>query len=191
LAHAVSDPVSTDLSVLIPLLAHPAAPCSEPLQLGAQAARLADGSLQVRFELGGALQHLCLPPWQDAAGFADGLWQHSCFEVFVGLADAPRYHEFNFAPSGHWATYAFSAPRQRDPHWSPALPPQCAVRCSAQQLSLAAQIPAALLPAPASAWQIGLTAVIETASGALSYWALTHVAAQPDFHQAASFILVR
>ncbi|MEN3068686.1 DOMON-like domain-containing protein [Uliginosibacterium sediminicola] len=185
------NPVSADSSALVPLSAHPAAPCSEKLQLAAQAARLADGSLQLHFELAGALERLKLPPWQDTAGFADGLWQHSCFEVFVGLSDAPRYHEFNFAPSGHWAAYAFSAERQRDPHWSPALAPQCAVRRSAQQLSLSAQIPAALLPAPASAWQIGLTAVIETASGALSYWALKHVAAQPDFHQAASFILPR
>ena len=34
----------------------------------------------------------------------------------------------------------------------------------------------------ALAWDIGLTAVIETADGQLSYWALQHPAARPDFH---------
>ena len=36
--------------------------------------------------------------------------------------------------------------------------------------------------APDAPWPLGLTAVIEAQDGHLSYWALHHPAAQPDFH---------
>ena len=36
---------------------------------------------------------------------------------------------------------------------------------------------------------IGLSAVIEARDGSKSYWALTHCAAQPDFHLRQSFSL--
>ena len=36
----------------------------------------------------------------------------------------------------------------------------------------------------------GLTAVIETLDGAISYWALAHPAEKPDFHHPDSFILI-
>jgi hypothetical protein len=38
-------------------------------------------------------------------------------------------------------------------------------------------------------WQIGLTAVIETATGEKSYWALHHPAEKPDFHHRGGFAL--
>jgi hypothetical protein len=37
--------------------------------------------------------------------------------------------------------------------------------------------------------RIGLTAVVEDASGALSYWSLRHPAGRPDFHHADAFAL--
>jgi hypothetical protein len=37
--------------------------------------------------------------------------------------------------------------------------------------------------------QLALSAVIEEADGRLSYWALTHPAAKPDFHHAEGFAL--
>ena len=41
---------------------------------------------------------------------------------------------------------------------------------------------------PASApWDVGLTAVIEEAGGRVSYWALKHAPAGPDFHHADGF----
>jgi hypothetical protein len=42
---------------------------------------------------------------------AGGLWQHTCFEVFVMAEDGPGYREFNFSPSGEWAVYAFRSYR--------------------------------------------------------------------------------
>jgi hypothetical protein len=38
-------------------------------------------------------------------------------------------------------------------------------------------------------WRLGLSAVIEEASGRLSYWALTHPPGKPDFHHSDCFAL--
>jgi len=41
--------------------------------------------------------------------------------------------------------------------------------------------------AGAAAWRLGLSAVLEEASGRTSYWALAHSTAKPDFHHADCF----
>jgi hypothetical protein len=76
----------------------------------------------------------CSLSWQDpghwAAGFivgaapdalalpaavmpsrADGLWQRTCFELFLRDPDTGGYLEFNFSPSGEWAAYRFDGYR--------------------------------------------------------------------------------
>ena len=52
---------------------------------------------------------LALPEPQEA-GRTDGLWQHTCFEAFVGRGDN-GYAEFNLSPSGQWAAYDFDSYR--------------------------------------------------------------------------------
>ena len=37
--------------------------------------------------------------------------------------------------------------------------------------------------------QVGITSVIEERSGRLSYWALAHPGAEPDFHRREAFLL--
>jgi hypothetical protein len=37
--------------------------------------------------------------------------------------------------------------------------------------------------------RLGLSAVIESCNGSLSYWALRHPAGKPDFHHADAFAL--
>jgi hypothetical protein len=38
-------------------------------------------------------------------------------------------------------------------------------------------------------WRLGLSAIIEEASGQRSYWALAHPPGKPDFHHPDSFAL--
>jgi hypothetical protein len=42
---------------------------------------------------------------------------------------------------------------------------------------------------PHGAKRLGLSAVIEAVDGAMSYWALAHPSAKPDFHHPDSFVL--
>lgn len=140
------------------------------------------------------MAQLSVPEPIAAPGPADGLWQHTCFEAFVARPDDAAYLEFNFSPSGQWAAYRFSQARVRDLAAETAQPPlvaQMQVTRSPEALALLVWLPCTALPSPAAgqALQMGLTAVVEDRDGQLSYWALKHPAAQPDFHHRGGFAL--
>lgn len=124
-------------------------------------------------------------------GAADGLWQHTCFEVFLGVPGEPQYREYNFSPSGQWAVYAFRAWRERIEDFAPAAAPEITCTQEDGTLVLEAWVPPELLPTvPAgSDLQVNLAAVIERKDGQFEYWTLRHVAAQPDFHARDTFVL--
>lgn len=133
---------------------------------------------------------------QQASSPADNLWQHSCCEAFVAGAGDAAYREFNFSPSGQWAIYQFRDYRARDLDFCPDAIPQIKCRLGRQQFALKAILPKTLLP-DHDALQLSLTLVIEAddgcksgcKSGRKSYWALGHLADQPDFHLRSSFLL--
>lgn len=151
----------------------------------------ADGSAWFEFRVEEVREELRIPP-PAPAGAADGLWQHTCFEAFIGVPGEPGYREFNFSPSGQWAVYDFRAWRERDPAFVPGAAPQLRVEPRADGLLLEAQVPAGLLPRvpPGTELEVGLAAVLERGDGALEYWAVQHVAAQPDFHARSTFVLM-
>ncbi|MFZ2852728.1 MAG: DOMON-like domain-containing protein [Rhodocyclaceae bacterium] len=173
------------------LRCHPATPAPLVRTLEACVAFQPDGSLLLTYRLRGEIARLRIPGPQDAER-TDGLWQHSCFEAFVGRQGDPAYREFNFSPSGQWAAYAFSDERLRDAANDPNDAPQITVHRFADRIELAAIICAAALPPGTAVLQIGLAAVVEateTVDGGHSYWALTHPADRPDFHRRAAFAL--
>lgn len=137
-----------------------------------------------------SLGKLAIPAAQPP-GPADGLWQHTCFEVFLGVPGEPQYREYNFSPSGQWAVYAFRAWRERIEDFVPAATPTVTCMQADGTLVLEAHVPAELLPTvPAgSDLQVNLAAVIERKDGQFEYWTLRHVAAQPDFHARETFVL--
>ena len=172
------------------LTAHPSSPCDAIRRLEAvlETAKL-PGELEVRLRLDGDITRIRLPQ-AELARRRDGLWQHTCFEVFLRPDGSDSYHEFNFSPSGDWAAYRFAG-RRRDSS-APELPvPRVECRRLPDGCTLSAQIAIAALPELAQAKTIdaGLTAVIETTDGARSYWAITHRGEQPDFHDPATFTL--
>jgi len=59
----------------------------------------------------GDVERVRLPPAR-APRIAQGLWRYTCCEIFVARVGSPAYHEFNFAPSGEWAAYAFERYRE-------------------------------------------------------------------------------
>lgn len=155
--------------------------------------RDADGSLHLRYRLEGDAQRWRLPAPVAGAGRADELWRHTCLEVFVAVRGSSEYREFNFSPSGEWAAYAFTGYRAGMTVLTLRCGPTLHWQRAADQLELAATLPAEALPAGASGLRLALSAVIEEQSGTISYWALNHPArhpgGQPDFHHPESFVL--
>lgn len=178
-------------SFTLTLLRHPATPAPVVRLLEVHAGLGADGDLELAWCLRGDMARLLIPATRPP-GRVDGLWEHTCFEVFIGVAGDPAYREFNLSPSGQWAAYAFSGYRQRDETQALLAPPQISARLSAGRLELEATIAPAVLPtAPAGkTLHLGLAAVVEatdTIDGGHSYWALRHPAALPDFHHRDGF----
>lgn len=155
---------------------------------------LPDGGARFVFELEGDPAQLRIPAPAAAGpadGPVDGLWQHTCVEVFIAVPGEDAYREFNFAPSGQWAGYAFNRYRERDPAFV-ARAPRIRFEAGADSLMLEAELPAAALPAvaPGTDLRIALAAVIERADGELEYWAVHHPKVQPDFHHRDGFVLM-
>jgi hypothetical protein len=145
------------------------------------------GAVAVAFTLDGDMARIRIPEPRPPR-FADDLWQHTCFEMFVRHDGAEAYDEFNFSPSGEWAVYAFERYRDGRRSVKDAADPQIQVRRTAAGLELDAQVRVDGLP-PGAALNLGLTAVIEDIDGTLSYWALEHPADKPDFHSAEAFVI--
>ncbi|MBA4780680.1 MAG: DOMON-like domain-containing protein [Blastomonas sp.] len=120
-----------------------------------------------------------------AQGRTDGLWQHTCFEAFIGSTSGPAYAEFNLAPSGAWAAYAFDDYRTGMRDLALPVNPQMAEESGLWQATIPlAGLDALLGPAP---WRLAITAVIEATDGARSYWSLAHPSGKPDFHHPDCF----
>ncbi len=152
--------------------------------------RRAEASLALRFRLDGRLDRLAIPTIGPAARL-DGLWRHTCFEVFLRVPGEPAYAEFNLSPSGEWAAYRFDA--YRSGMRELAVAPAPALEITAHDgRALAVDVSIARVPEPwgrAVSWQLGVSAVIEDVAGALAYWALAHPPGSPDFHHPAGFAL--
>ena len=169
------------------LLCHPACtkPAADSLHVGSELSF--SGGLILHYRIQALPDRLRLPA-ATTGGPADELWQHTCCEAFIAAGDGTAYREFNFSPSGQWAIYDFLSYRERAADYRPATPPRIAMQALRDGFLLRAELPPDLLPAAIS-WHVGLSAVIESAHGDKSYWALAHAAAQPDFHRRESFVL--
>ena len=116
----------------------------------------------------------------------DGLWRTTCFELFLKPGAGEAYVEFNFSPSGKWAAYHFDGFR-RGMRNASVEPPKIVAGPAGRIFALSASIdlrPFVLTPSA----RLGLSAVLESKSGATSFWAAAHKGDKPDFHRADGFI---
>ncbi len=148
------------------------------------------GKLAVRFVIDADMSQLVLPTLQPAAR-TDNLWRHTCCEVFVALPDNEAYCELNFSPSTEWAMYGFVGYRRGMAPIEVRRPPRVAVRPTSrgfvlEAVTYLAELP---MPQPGSPLRAGAAAVIEEKDGRLTYWALAHPSALPDFHHRLGFVL--
>ena len=118
-------------------------------------------------------------PQAEDPGRSDGLWQATCFEAFLKAEGQGAYREWNFAPSGDWAAYDFSAYRENMAEAEVASPPYIRIEDNLTWWALGTTIGVDA----GKTWNLGLSAILEEKDGSKSYWALAHAAAdKPDFH---------
>lgn len=142
-------------------------------------------SLTVEYTLTGAVDTLEVPPVSELPSRRDHLWENTCFEVFIGIPDSPRYWEVNASPNGDWNVYRFDDYRQ-----AMVAEPACKrVASTWQSLTKGYYL---TLELPTNEWlaldqplELGVSTVLKTDS--VSHWALEHPGKKPDFHRRDSF----
>ncbi|MEB3319203.1 MAG: DOMON-like domain-containing protein [Cyanobacteriota bacterium] len=173
---------------------HPFGRAAAELGLGLEGRLTRRGNqLSVRYHLCGDLVSVRLPP-PAAAGpeRRDGLWEHTCFELFLAAEGAAPYWEINLAPCGDWNLYRLDSYRQglRPEPDRDAMPFTISRGAEGLVLSLELCLPEELaLASRERPLRLGVTAVIEQQNGALSYWALAHGGPEADFHRREDFLL--
>ena len=163
---------------------HPAAPPGAVKFVNVQVRREPRG-LQLLYAVECDPARLKLPAPQEAYR-ADGLWQTTCFELFVrGAGEA--YREFNFSPSGQWAAYGFRGYRAGKEALALEEPPTARL-LQPEPFGIVLLASVALELEPNA--RFGPTAIIEETDGTMSYWAPAHpLGDRPDFHDPACFAL--
>jgi hypothetical protein len=140
--------------------------------------------LRVRWRVEGARQ-LVVPAFAGK-GRADELWKTTCFELFLKPLGGGAYCELNLSPSERWNAYDFDNYREGMRERPFPREPECALRQGSSFAIFDAAIPRDAMPAGECA--ANFAAVIEEQGGVLSYWALAHPRAKPDFHDPACFV---
>ncbi len=165
------------------LTAHHDAPPSGVRSVDVRWVETAEGRLMLRWQVAGCEQ-LVLPAFAGK-GRAEGLWQTTCFELYVMAEGGLAYDEYNFSPSERWAAYRFDDYRAGMRDLAMATAPTISGASGEKLYVLTVTLDAI----PRGRVRVGLSAVIEEDDGAKSYWALAHPPGKPDFHHPTCFAL--
>lgn len=147
-----------------------------------------NNQLKILYKLEGVSQ-IVTPKKVNFPTRQNNLWEHTCFEFFIGLKDSTKYWEFNLSPTGDWNVFRFSNYRQcrSEEVAFESLPLN--VLQQADSLQLQSEVDLNQIISPEQSLAVGVTTVIRDRKQQLSYWALIHRAKEADFHHRDSFMI--
>ncbi|MDA1247166.1 MAG: DOMON-like domain-containing protein [Cyanobacteria bacterium] len=151
-----------------------------------------ENNMQISYYLEGELSQLRIPNCAAQSLRQDLLWQCTCLEFFLAAAGNDDYWEYNLSPTGYWNVYHLESYRQGLAEESAYKQLPFNVTRGDQQLSLSltcALPPSLVTPKCAAGLEVGVSAVLQSSSGELNYWAVAHPSSEPDFHHRAGFCL--
>lgn len=144
--------------------------------------------LHCEWYVAGDLDRVLWPERDSQPWRCSGLWEHTCFEVFIGPAGASGYTEINLSPDGHWNAFAFDDVRTGMRETDLVSLRERTFDRSATRATLQAAFRVGTWPG--QQLRLGLSSVIEGTNQALHYFALAHPARKPDFHRRDGHILL-
>ncbi len=170
------------------LQCHPDTPTAVVSSVDAGLVFSTTGQMMLDYQVRGKLELVKFLE-QSAPKRTDGLWQHSCFEAFIGRDDSESYFEFNFSPSTEWAAYKFESYRKGMADIDMLSDPAISMTCDREYFSLNVQLNLSetWVCDPGDKPVLGLSAIIEEQNGHKSLWALQHPSGNPDFHDNECF----
>jgi hypothetical protein len=121
---------------------------------------------------------------------ATGLWENTCFELFL-KNKTNQYIEFNFSPCFEWNCFYFNKKGDELKEWNKMQRPETDILLSQDHFLHFSVIKKNLFPDGffdnEDKLDVGITTVIKSKSGQMSYWALSHNDIRPNFHHFDSF----
>jgi hypothetical protein len=161
--------------------------CREVTLLQARVRR-EDSRLHCEWHVAGDLDQVLWPEPDSQPRRISGLWEHTCFEVFVGPVGESGYTEINLSPAGHWNAFAFDDVRTGMRETDLVSLSECAIDRSTTRVTLQAAFRVGTWPD--RQLRLGISSVIEDANQALHYFALAHPGRKPDFHRRDGHIIL-
>jgi hypothetical protein len=169
----------------VTLQAHPDFPSRCVDAIVATAERLSADRLRLHYRVMGRIGGIVLPSPAPSVR-TDELWQSTCFEAFLSPGrGGAGYREFNFAPSGAWAAYAFAGYRAGMREEPLAAGPTIFVTRGDQVLEVEVLL---RIDPPDEPCRLTLTAIVEERGAGRSFWAAGHPEGEPDFHHPSCFV---
>ncbi len=139
------------------------------------------------YQLTGPMDQLELPAPMPPTR-ADNLWTTTCFEFFLAIPETEAYWEINVSPSGCWNVYAFKHYREQMQAEAAFTTMPLEITRSEKQFALSLKVDLTRLNLQNTALELGITTVLKTKAGDLSYWAIAHTGPEADFHRRDSFV---
>ena len=143
--------------------------------------------LAIEYHLQGDLDTPIVPPPVSQPTRKSLLWEHTCFEFFLGVPGLPEYWEFNLSPAGDWNIYHLDNYRQglREELAFRSLPFELTLQPNSLVLKL--EVDLGHIIKSTQDLEVSVTSVIESRTGEISYWAVNHPGETADFHLRDSF----
>lgn len=69
-----------------------------------------DNIMNIRYSILGDMSLIELPDLEKEKKRVIGLWESTCFEMFLKEPNTTNYFELNFSPEGHWNCFYFDKP---------------------------------------------------------------------------------
>ena len=124
---------------------------------------------------------------EPVGGRHTGLWQQTCFEVFIQPSGGKKYFEINLTARKAWNVFYFEDYRMpQPPRELPGAEP-LSFHVSGSELKVAIRLPGVDL----RKINISFCAVIALKDSGISYWSVKHADTKPNFHHFGSFITER
>ncbi|MBU1567307.1 MAG: DOMON-like domain-containing protein [Proteobacteria bacterium] len=148
------------------------------------------GVLAIEYRLEGDLRSVVWPAPCAAISRRHDLWRQTCFEIFFGIPGESAYWEVNLGPGGCWNLYHFTDYRQGMHEDASVDRLTCHMARDGDTFSLACRINVKKIVPDCLGLEVGAAGVVFDTTGAVSYWAIDHLEAMPDFHIRKSFLIV-
>ena len=120
----------------------------------------------------------------------ENLWEHTCFELFIGTAGKPEYFELNVSPDGRWHCYSFDDERLNMRNSGMLRVSEVNLTNSLTEALLSVSLEHNLLASAMRPLKIGVAVILETKEQEHHYYALSHPTSKPDFHRRDSHELL-